>query len=289
MGHSNKNNLLLLVILTIIFSFLIFITKSYFFSDISEYELNQKIEKYIEPHLESEFSYTDVDLLNTKIEEKILETLNSAYKLRFSFFPSDFIKEEKAKEYYDLLDTFFDSDYIIDKISFLEIYLFKDKWVTRWKMNSGTVKLFWIYEMTKEEFLSVAIHEFWHFLDIYFLKKSVDKDVSDYFYDLSWDSTTVIKAWQQQKDFVSWYAMTNKYEDFSESFTYYVLHNLDFREKAKESDLLLDKYIYFEKYLFRNDEFKTDSFKTTTQVKDYYRDITKVWFSLENFLQYLKK
>ena len=70
--------------------------------------------------------------------------------------------------------------------------------------------------------------------------------------------------------------MTNKYEDFSESFTYYVLHNLDFREKAKESDLLLDKYIYFEKYLFRNDEFKTDSFKTTTQVKDYYRDITKV-------------
>ena len=285
MGFLNKNKLLLLIVLTMFFSFLIFVARNYFFWWVEDYQ-NKLIEQtYIEPH----FSETDEELLNQKIEEKILATLSSAYKLRYSFFPSDFIKEEKAKEYYGLLDAFFDSDYIIDKISFLEIYLFKDKWVVRGKMNEWTVKLFGIYDMSKEEFLSVTIHEFWHFIDLYFLKKSVNKDISDYFYDISWDSNTVIKAWQEQKDFVSGYSMSNKYEDFAESFTYYILHNLDFREKAKESDELLDKYIFFEKYLFRNGEFQTDSFKTTTQVKDYYRDITKVGFSLENFLQYLNK
>ena len=36
------------------------------------------------------------------------------------------------------------------------------------------------------------------------------------------------------KDFVSWYAMTNKYEDFAESFTYYILHNKDFLNKTKK-------------------------------------------------------
>ena len=285
MRYWSKNNLFLLIVLTIFFSFLIFITKNYFFWWFNDYQNSIIEEKYIEPHI----STTDEELLNLRIEEKILETLNSAYKLRFSFFPSDFIKEDEAKEYYNLLDSFFNSDYIIDKIPFLEVYIFRDKWVVRWKMAEEKIKLFWIYEMWQQEFLSVAIHEFWHFLDLYFLKKSVNKDISDYFYDISWDSITVIKAWQEQKDFVSGYSMTNKYEDFAETFTYYVLHNLDFREKAKLSDVLLDKYIFFEKYLFRNDEFKTDSFKITTEVKDYYRDITKVWFSLENFLQYLKK
>jgi hypothetical protein len=83
--------------------------------------------------------------------------------------------------------------------------------------------------------------------------------------------------------------MTNKYEDFAESFTYYILHNSDFLEKTKKSDILLAKYSFFEKYLFRNGEFKNNTYKTTEKVEDYYRDITKIGFSLENFLQYLKK
>jgi hypothetical protein len=28
---------------------------------------------------------------------------------------------------------------------------------------------------------------------------------------------------------------------------------------------------------------------TDKTIKDYYRDITKIWYSLNNFLQYLKK
>jgi hypothetical protein len=39
--------------------------------------------------------------------------------------------------------------------------------------------------------------------------------------------------------------MTNKYEDFAESFAYYILHNNDFLEKTKKSNILLEKYDFF--------------------------------------------
>jgi len=83
--------------------------------------------------------------------------------------------------------------------------------------------------------------------------------------------------------------LTNKYEDFAESFTYYILHNSDFYSKSEDSSILRAKYDFFSKFIFRNDEFKSDNYKTTTEIKKYYRDITKIEFSLENFLQYLKK
>jgi hypothetical protein len=47
--------------------------------------------------------------------------------------------------------------------------------------------------------------------------------------------------------------MTNKYEDFAESFTYYILHNDDFLEKSRQSALLRAKYDFFSKYLFRDE------------------------------------
>jgi hypothetical protein len=46
--------------------------------------------------------------------------------------------------------------------------------------------------------------------------------------------------------------MTNKYEDFAETFTYYVLHNSDFVEKTKKSEVLKRKYDFFRNYIFGN-------------------------------------
>jgi len=46
--------------------------------------------------------------------------------------------------------------------------------------------------------------------------------------------------------------MTNKYEDFAESFAYFVLHNEDFLSKSAKSEVLRKKYDYFIKYLFRD-------------------------------------
>jgi hypothetical protein len=83
--------------------------------------------------------------------------------------------------------------------------------------------------------------------------------------------------------------MTNKYEDFAESFTYYILHNKDFLIKSKSSKKLKNKYDFFWKYVFRNHIFEWTDFSKDNKIKNYYRDITKIDFSLENFLEFLKK
>lgn len=287
---SNKNsNLIKLLVFTVFFSFLIFIAKNYFFWWKTDFE-NQIIEEnYIEPIVENNDYWVNKEIINKKVEEKIIDNLTSANKFSYNFIPEDLFLEDSSKSYFESLDLFLNNEYIERKISFLEIFLYKEKSDVRWKMQNKKLKLFWIYNMDLWEFISVSIHEFGHFLDLYILEKKVSFDISDYFYVISWDNTTTIKAWLEQKDFVSGYSMTNKYEDFAESFTYYILHNSDFLEKTKYSEIIKQKYDFFSKFVFRNDEFKTSNYKTTLEVKSYYRDITKIDFSLENFLQYLKK
>jgi hypothetical protein len=69
--------------------------------------------------------------------------------------------------------------------------------------------------------------------------------------------------------------MTNKYEDFGESFTYYILHNKDFLQKTKSSSILKQKYDFFGTYIFKKKEFFDTKFNDE-KVKDYYWDITKI-------------
>ena len=82
--------------------------------------------------------------------------------------------------------------------------------------------------------------------------------------------------------------MTNKYEDFAESFTYYILHNKDFLEQTKKSNILKLKYNFFAEYIFKNKEFFNSKFNNT-KIKDYYRDITKIDFKEDKLINYLEK
>ena len=82
--------------------------------------------------------------------------------------------------------------------------------------------------------------------------------------------------------------MTNKYEDFAESLTYYILHNGDFYIKSKKSYILQKKYNFFKNILFDNNNFINTDFSKNNVIKNYYRDITKIEFSTKNFLHYLK-
>jgi len=81
--------------------------------------------------------------------------------------------------------------------------------------------------------------------------------------------------------------MTNKYEDFAESFVYYVLHNRDFLEKTKSNSILKEKYDFFSNYIFKNKEFFFTKFDDE-KVKQYYRDITKIKFDKNKLLNYLE-
>ena len=83
--------------------------------------------------------------------------------------------------------------------------------------------------------------------------------------------------------------MTNKYEDFAESFISYILFNDDFYNKSLKSETLQKKYDFFAKYIFRNNEFKNTSFNKNPIPTDYYRDCTKIEVNLEKLLDYLNK
>ena len=281
-----KKLYLFLVSLTF-FSFLIFLFGNYFFAD-SQKELNIKIEnEYIEPSLtKNEYLFNKESLVDNK-KEKIYVALKSAYKIKFYYFPTNF--KTSINEYTNTFKTFLNSRGISDKIGNLKVEFYREKNDVRWKMKSNSIKLFWPIDMWITECSSVWIHEFGHFIDLYFFKKEVFKDTSDYFYNISWDKVKVIKAWQVINDFVSGYAMTNKYEDFAESFVYFILHNADFLEKSKQSMVLKAKYDFFSKHLFIDKEFVWTDFSVDNKIQSYYRDITKIDFSLENFLEFLKK
>lgn len=281
-------NLLLIIIFTTIFTFLIFLIRSYFF--LSKEDLENKIieEKYIDYVAEQIIEPTVLNNNDEQISDEEVELNSAKKKVEYTYIPKNFWNEKDAKNYTLLLDTFLNY-YSIEKIlTFLDVIINKERWEVRWKMQDKKVKLFWIYEMRLSEFLAVSIHEFAHFYDLYILQKKNWIDISDYFYDISWQETKIIKPTLTKKDFVSWYSMTNKYEDFAETFTYYVLHNSDFLEKSKTSEILKKKYNFFSKYIFYDNEFTDSSLISENEILDYYRDTTKIEYSLQNFLQYIK-
>ncbi|MFK7780615.1 MAG: hypothetical protein QM490_05800 [Candidatus Gracilibacteria bacterium] len=276
------------------FSFLIFILGNYFFGDQEKY-LNEHIENtYIEPNIpvkkieEIEKNIEEEkNNLTEEEKEKIKIILKSAYNIKFIYYPASF--NATILDYTYSFKAFLNSIYVKNKIKDLKIELYKEKNDVRGRMKDRSIKMFGVQEMKVSEFNSVGIHEFAHFIDLYFFEKEIFTDISDYFYNISWDGTKILKPGLKQLDFVSGYAMTNKYEDFAESFTYFILHNGDFFKKSNDSENLKQKYMFFTKYLFMNKEFLKTDFSIGNKVKPYYRDITKIDFSLENFLEFMKK
>ncbi|QFR38663.1 hypothetical protein A9Q91_00315 [Candidatus Gracilibacteria bacterium 28_42_T64] len=287
---------LVFLFLTFSFTCIIFVFKNYLLLDAQ----TQIEEQYLDPTVIVEPQEND-DMLNTASGETIKEVagkqdrekelikthLLSASKVHFFYLPVSF--QKASEQYSGLLGVFLNNSSIQDKIKKLKIEMHEDLLDVRGKMKNKTVKLFGVLLMKEEEFISVSIHEFAHYVDLYFLEKKVLTDISNYYYKISWDSTKVLKPGQKQADFVSGYAMTNKYEDFAESFTYYILHNKDFFIKSEKSSILKEKYIFFGRYIFRNKEFISTDFSAGVDLKSYYRDITKIEINLKKLLQFLKK
>lgn len=270
--------------LLVFFLFIIFIFKNYIF--ISEKEIlkeesliNLSLESAKDDYTVSEENLSKIlsDLKKKEKEEKII----------YNYLPESFVFEEKLQNYKKYLDSFFLSDIINKKIWKLEIILYKNSFEVRWRLKNKKIHIFDIYNQTKEEALSVSIHEFWHFLDLYILKKKVFKDLSEDFYNISWDERNIMKPWNNVFDFVSGYAMTNMYEDFAESFTFYILHNKEFKKRSEKSEKLKRKYEFFRNNIFIKEEFITEYFSFPISDKNIW-DTTKQHYDLEKFKYYLQ-
>ncbi len=141
---------------------------------------------------------------------------------------------------------------------------------------------------TESESLKVFAHELGHVVDLQFLVPGkILSDPSDSFYEISWVDMTTKKPKMALSDFVSGYAMTNKYEDFGESFNYYLFHNSDFAKRAKLSKSLQAKYAFFQKKVFLSQEFIGTGFEMDP-IPKYTWDTTKIPIALNKYLFYIK-
>lgn len=169
----------------------------------------------------------------------------------------------------------------------ITLELVDDRVEPRGKMTSELVSLV-VPLASPSESVKVFSHELGHVVDIKFLKPGiVFGDPSEKFYDISWVDMATKKPGMALKDFVSGYAMTNKYEDFGESFTYYLFHNNDFAKRAKQSKILQAKYRFFQKYVFPNQEFVGTGFELDP-IPKYSWDTTKIPVALNKYLFYIK-
>ena len=174
-----------------------------------------------------------------------------------------------------------------------EFKLFFSKRSPRGLSNSHLVELR-CANLEEAEIVAVFIHELGHIVDLGKLKgasfapsgfldgklKVPADDPSVAFYKLSWRDEETQKYLAERKDFVSGYAMTDPFEDFAESFNFYVLHGADFRAIANESTVLAKKYDFLKDKVFSGLEF--ESGRNTKDEKRVW-DTTLVEFDLEEF------
>jgi hypothetical protein len=112
------------------------------------------------------------------------------------------------------------------------------------------------------EFRALLIHECGHVVDLGGFRGTASAGLTEFFdgnepiyandpsiafYRISWDSANQRKLTASKADFVSGYAMSDPFEDFAESFAYYILQKQQFAKLAKKNKALAAKYAWFEK------------------------------------------
>ena len=154
---------------------------------------------------------------------------------------------------------------------------------------------------TDQELVGVLMHELGHVADSSLLighfwsgnSEFVDgknpvynDDLSLDFYRISFSNEKTIKAQSTKEDFVSGYAMSDPFEDFAETFNFYVLHGQEFRAMKTTDSALNQKYNFMKDKVFAGQEFGFDTVNSAQDfaARDY--DSTLISFNLKNFIAF---
>lgn len=165
-------------------------------------------------------------------------------------------------------------------------------------MAGGNTMILRCSNVTKEELVSVFIHEMGHIIDTGKMNgrkkagkskfKDFDRaiyndDLSLEFYKLSWIDDKTLKKSSKKQDFVSGYAMSDPFEDFAETYNYYILHNQDFKILAKYNKVLKYKYEFMKNSVFNGQKYSvSDVSVLDTSLRNY--DTTVLPYNLPRFL-----
>ncbi|MDD5025847.1 MAG: putative zinc-binding metallopeptidase [Candidatus Peribacteraceae bacterium] len=122
--------------------------------------------------------------------------------------------------------------------------------------------------VSDSEFMALVVHEFGHVTDLGCVRgnsssgESVFRDGSDRiyaddpsvsFYTISWSSPSAHKSGTQAADFVSGYAAWDPFEDFAETYAYYILQRPAFAARARENDVIARKFQWMKEHVNIND------------------------------------
>lgn len=151
--------------------------------------------------------------------------------------------------------------------------------------------------MGTEEMVGVLVHELGHNVDYATLVSENEEQKSAFtdgalalyegdpsldFYRISWVSNAKQKEGVTSLDFVSGYAVSDPFEDFAESYVYYVLHNKDFKVLATSSEAIYAKYQFMKYKVFGGEEFDTGDGQIDKKVRPW--DITVLDYDINAFL-----
>lgn len=278
------------VVYTCLFSVSIFLWVSILWDFHGNDQVNP--EDHIEFH-QNDFSHIheeDAVIGDAKIKEILYASRQEKYeqdlrsRLTHSYIPSTY--EGRFPEgHMSVLRSFFSSLEILRSIDMLRIFHHESEWTSRGRMKWWHIHLYGAKGMKNDEYLWVAIHEYAHHYDIHTMTSWILWDKSDDFYKISWNNIYDIKPWQDYDSFVSWYAMTNMYEDFAESFTLFMIRNDIFLSRAETSPILMEKYNYFlDKNIY--DPLFSSAPEWVQTYDEYIWDTTKVSYDTQKFLQY---
>ncbi|MFN7160689.1 MAG: putative zinc-binding metallopeptidase [Candidatus Gracilibacteria bacterium] len=161
-------------------------------------------------------------------------------------------------------------------------------------LSNGSRMYINLGKMSDQELSAVVIHELGHVIDLgYLLGKETPSpfmdgtsqvyanDPSVGFYSISWEASNKRKS-RTPLDYVSGYAMSDPFEDFAESFAYYVLQGQNFRKMAKENEALKQKYSFIKEFIFQNKEFDLGEAAYISDGRSY--DVTVLPYKFENLI-----
>lgn len=166
-------------------------------------------------------------------------------------------------------------------------------------LGGGSTIILRCQNVTDAELVSVLVHELGHVKDTGILQgnfwagesefrdgqNSIYNDDSSLdFYRISFINDKKIKETASELDFVSGYAMTDPFEDFAESFNYYLLHGDDFRKMAANNEALEKKYNFLKERVFSNQEFDYQSEQDASLLMSRQYDSTLIGYNLDEFL-----
>ncbi|OGJ69943.1 hypothetical protein A3H90_00970 [Candidatus Peribacteria bacterium RIFCSPLOWO2_02_FULL_55_36] len=173
--------------------------------------------------------------------------------------------------------------------SLRNLYVRYDRPNERGLAGKGTIIL--SGNVRNAELRALFVHEFGHITDLGCLSGTPESgpslfhdgpeiifqnDPSTSFYRISWVQETTRKLGSSPEDFVSGYAAKDAFEDFAETFAYFVLQPEAFKTRAQGNIALQKKWTWMQEYVFQ----KTPSIasgKPWNNVLPW--DVTKIFYT----------